>query len=247
MGKKPVGMNWKNVNSVDDTCRRRKKRLNPSVSDAQRRLEEIAVGVVNYLRLSGERIGGCSYGSERIYTVPENLAELHALFCRLHLQEYGVPLLFTQPDIARAYYEARKRNYEHLRDGVPIPRGDKELPLFGEIRQDTPIATVYAYWGRNQNADRRLVKIGYTGDELGAYLHRLQRMYDPRLLASKPGSESDERAEKARWHRHLAEGREWFWPVPELFEALKREWRITQEFNSIANEALGEWKAKTIR
>ena len=96
------------------------------------------------------------------------------------------------------------------------------------------MATIYAYWGSNQIAQRRLVKIGYTAQDLGAYLRNLERAFDPILLATRPGGRHEEKMEHAKWHVHLAEGREWFYPVPNLLDYLRREWRVTPTFEELA-------------
>lgn len=57
------------------------------------------------------------------------------------------------------------------------------------------------------------VKIGYTTD-----LHRRMRQYPPtsRLLAVEPGTRKLETARHSLFRAHLAHGREWFTPNPEL-------------------------------
>jgi hypothetical protein len=74
------------------------------------------------------------------------------------------------------------------------------------------------------------VKIGYTSADLGEYLRRLERQYDPLLLATIPGGRNEEKVQHARWRHWLAEGREWFFPTPAMFEAFRRDWRIADDF-----------------
>ena len=155
----------------------------------------------------------------------------------LYQREYGEAMPFAAQNIIDTYGGVRKGNYERMRDGVSIPR--EYHPLFGDTSEDgEPIAIVYAYWGSNQKAKRRLIKIGYTSQDLATYLRNLQRAYDPRLMATRCGGRHEEDIEHALYRLSLAEGREWFYPTPAMFDTFRRVWDVTPEFDIIAEEAL---------
>ena len=203
------------------------------------KLATICKGVINYLRMAGETICGFTYGSESVYTDEQAKTELYKMVVARHCSAYGQPPDFTPDEVGRIYRDVRKGNYKICRDGGLIQ--SEYYPLFGDDEDlSKPISTIYTYWGSNQKAHRRLIKIGYTDKPLGEYLRRLERQYDPQLLASQCGGEADEKRELARWRRFLAEGREWFFPVQTMFDTFRREWKITADFDRIMREALKE-------
>lgn len=209
---------------------------------AKNKLVQACEEVMSYLRLSGLRINGVSYGSEKLYVMQENKSQLYAMVCQRHFERFGHSLSATADEIALTYAGVRKGNYERLRDGKPIKR-EAHHPLFGIPTESVPVAVVYAYWGRNQIADTRLVKIGYTFQDLRTYLRSLERQYDPRLLATRCGGYGEEQAEHAKCRMYLEEGDEWYRPCPAIFAYLRRDWNLDPQFEDIVKEALAMWDA----
>jgi hypothetical protein len=144
---------------------------------------------------------------------------------------------FGLDDVAQMWHGVRRGNYKTLRDGKPIAKDVHSLPLFDE--PDVSICAVnYVYWGRNQKFDGRLVKVGYTAGDLASYLKKLGRMYDPILMASRPGDKDDENAFHLQWRHFVADGKEWYWAHNPMFDAFRRDWQLVADFEAIAKEAL---------
>lgn len=205
-----------------------------------RRLWECCGGIMNYLLDSGWTINGVPYGSSLLFQEPENLVELHRQVAMRYYDAYKERFPFSNPDVAIAYEAQRKAKYRIFRDGKQVPRD--HLPLFKDDVDDScpkPVSTIYAYWGCNQNVHRRLIKIGYTGQNLQRYLSSLKRQHDPKLLSSKCGDEPQERREHHRWRDLLYEGREWFRPDEELIQYL-RTWNMDKDFEAVAKAALDD-------
>ena len=206
-------------------------------TQTRNQLREVAWGYMYYLRQSDVRVNGYTYGSENLYIQQESLTVLYAEIQRRYMETYGVALSATPADVATAWKDVRKRNYKTLRDQTAITT-DPQLRLFDNDDDRVQTATVYAYWGRNQIADKRLVKIGYTSEPVAVYLHRLKRQYDPLLLATKCGGRQEEKKEHGTWARFLAEGNEWFTPSPLMFRTFESEWDLAAGYNTLKDEIL---------
>lgn len=148
---------------------------------------------------------------------------------------------FGLEDVASRYGDCRRRNFKTLRDNKPIRKDWHALPLFGDP-EVSPTVVLYAYWGRNQILDRRIVKVGYTSELLAKYLRSLGRQYDPKLMASCPGSKDDEDRFHVNWKQFVAEppggSREWYWATELMFNLFRREWTLDSQFDVLAEEAL---------
>jgi hypothetical protein len=202
------------------------------------RLIRACESVLNWLKLGNVLLNGISYGSDDLLADPQASNELLGWIQKQHMSFYGNMPKFPPASMLMTYTAARKGNYQALRDGIPIKRENNNRPLFG--LQDTgPVAVVYAYIGRNQSVhvDKRVLKIGYTSDDLGEYLRRLERQYHPELLGSRPGDKADEIAEHGKWRRHCIDGREWYAPVDEIFNSLRHSMKIVSNFDEIAARA----------
>lgn len=193
--------------------------------------------VLNWLRLGGVTIAGATYGSDHVVLSSEGREELYRYVFERYYKLAGKAMPFTVDIVAKTYSGCRKGNYENLRDGKAITKGCRALPLFGELEDDV-VATVYAYWGSNQKAGRRLIKIGYTEQELTKYLRTLERAYDPRLMAQRCGGRPEEQEIHRAWSRFRAEGREWYWATEAMFDSFRRDWKTTEEFEVLVEEAL---------
>jgi len=90
----------------------------------------------------------------------------------------------------------------------------------------------------NARANRRLIKIGWTSQDLDKYLRSKAISHDPILLGSRGGSWHDEQAEHLRFRMYLADGREWYFPRPALLDAIQREYDTTEDFDTIRDEML---------
>jgi len=195
-------------------------------------------GVLNWLRLSGATINGKTYGSDEIIIRQDSREELYQYICERYFKLTGAARAPFSVDVAaQTYSGVRKGNYELLRDGKPIKKGFESMPLFGVMDDDIP-ATLYAYWGANQKAGMRLVKVGYTTKILADYLRSLDRAYNPKLLAHKPGDYTDEQELHRTWSRFRAEGREWYYATEVMFDSFRRGWKVTEDFELLAEEAL---------
>lgn len=196
-------------------------------------------GALTYLNQADGDIDGHTYGEDWILFEPKAAALLVALIDDCHRRRYCEQRPHTVPPwrVLHTYVQCRKKNYESMRDNKPISAD--WTPLFGDAMEDAePIAVVYAYWGRNQVVDRRLVKIGYTSKKLSTYLEGLRRAHDPVLLAHQPGDRSTERSEHVKYRPLLAEGREWFEPTPAMLEDFRREWNVVPGFDGLVPKIL---------
>jgi hypothetical protein len=133
---------------------------------------------------------------------------------------------FWPDEKIRFHFEsAPKGRYKEFKNGQ-IALGPR--PLLGEDEVEN-CATIYAYSGTYATLKgQRLIKIGYTAQNLRRYLASKRDEYDPQWLASMPGSESLEDKIHAQWECQLARRDEWYWPVSEL-----RAW-IQAEFELLA-------------
>lgn len=90
-----------------------------------------------------------------------------------------------------------------------------ERPLLG-IKEGA--GTIYAWTEQLQTYPSRLIKIGHTEKLISDYIRPLVDHRNPKLLATRPGTESEERAMHRKWKSILAARREYFHPTPELAE-----------------------------
>jgi hypothetical protein len=201
-------------------------------------LRRTCEALLNYLKLGGMRLCGISYGSDKLLTNPDASQELYKRILQEYSKRTGERCPFKLHEVLDAYGQCRKGNYKALRDGQPI-QNEPDLPLFGKSVKG-PTAVLYAYLGHNARQKRRLIKIGYTSQDLTTYLKSKVIQHDPQLLASRCGGIEDEHAEHVRWDRILADGREWFFATTMLLDAMRREWDVTDNFEELAEQALKE-------
>jgi hypothetical protein len=199
--------------------------------------------MLSYLSLSRTTVAGWTYGSERMLIHSEGRNELHMLLSRRYMERYGEVCSLSMEVILDLYSQARKKNFETLRDGEAIRHSNDTLSLFPEtadIEETNPVATVYAYWGHNARRHRCLVKIGYTTQDLRTYLKSKEIAHQPFLFGTRCGGRTEEKAEHARWARYKVHGteREWFYPTHVMFAAFRIEWQVTADFEKIVEEAL---------
>lgn len=203
-----------------------------------RRLINACQDELNYLKLREMRLCGYTYGSESLLIHKEPREELYKRIVTRFIAISGTMCPFSIDDVIDAYSGCRKRNYVALRDGKAIEPEPDRL-LFG-IVNDGPVATVYAYLGHNARQKKRLIKIGYTSQNLTEYLRGKVIQHDPQLMATKCGGRKEEAAEHARWDRYRADGREWYYATDAMLSAFKREWDVTAEFDLLSTQALAE-------
>jgi hypothetical protein len=194
--------------------------------------------VLNYLKLNEMRLGGHTYGSDMLLIDNESRQALFAMIQKQYLDMFGGICPLGIDDTLKTYSGCRKRNYVALRDGQPIHR-EEGRSLFG-IEDTGPIATVYAYLGWNARAERRLIKIGYTAQNLTQYLRTKDIPHNPKLMATRCGGRKEEQREHAKWSRYLADGREWFWATDAMIADFRNNWDITADFETLAAAALQE-------
>jgi len=186
-------------------------------------------------------IQGATYGSRFILNTPSGRAELHARFNELYTRVWGDrPPLCTDDQLACDYEQERAGNYKNLRDAKAIKRLAEEYPLLDSLRVEEPIATLYLTLGRNQNVQGYVVKIGYTGEQVDAYIATRFRQYGERIMATACGAKPEERAELAKWTRYLVDGDEWFQPVDAIFDHYRHNpmWDCRPEYEVLVKEAI---------
>lgn len=198
----------------------------------------VCEAVLNYLKLNEMRLGGYTYGSDMLLIHSEARQQLFMMIQKRYLEMFGGLLPIGIDETLSAYSDARKRNYTALRDGKAIHR-EGGRTLFG-IEDSGPVATVYAYLGSNARANRRLIKIGYTAQNLSSYLRGKEIAHNPQLMATRCGGRKEEHTEHAKWTRYLADGREWFWATDAMLADFRKNWDTTPDFEDIAKAALKE-------
>lgn len=202
-----------------------------------RRLKQTVGGLLNYYKASKSDICGFTYGSDKIFIDQDARRELQKQAAERYMQDHGTSMPFTIDEVQGIWTDTRKGRYKDLRDGKPIENTSDDMPLFG-VERDEPVSVIYAYWGQNQIAGRRLVKIGYTSQDLQTYLNNLRRQYDPKLLATKPGGRVDEQKEHLRYRGLLAEGREWFEPSRLMLADFRSTWKTVPHFDLLCDELI---------
>lgn len=201
--------------------------------------------VMSWLKLSGKKVCGFTYGSERMLLDVQAREELYRLLCKRHMDLCGEMPMYGIDRMMMLYSDVRKGNYERLRDGKPIRSAETQPGMFGDPEPQGGVATVYAYIGWNARAERRCVKVGYTGDPLAEYLKKKVIAHNPELLASRCGGRQEEKIELDIFRNFLHDGDEWFRPVPPIFSRLRDErtgWATERGFELIAARAMNEWK-----
>lgn len=211
-------------------------------ADGKIKFATILHGLLNYLRLSGTLIQGATYGSRKILNTPNGRAELHARFNDLYSRIYGsrAPLC-TDDQLANDYEQERAGNFEKLRDAEAIKRLVELYPLLADsLKSEEPIATLYLTLGRNQNVAGPVVKIGYTCQQVDAYIASRFRQHGERIMATACGAKPEEAAELAKWKRYLADGDEWFHPVDAIFDHYRHNpmWDRRPQYEALVREAL---------
>ncbi len=207
---------------------------------------------LSYLASSGVTIYGLSYGSDRFSDIEEAGEVLANLVRRLHFETYGQHLLTKSTrQIVGIYRTARKANFKRCpgksRDGTqrmftPFVKEMDSFPLI-DGDDDSYSATVYAYYGRVATFPQRLVKIGYTTQELRRYLSSKRIPHKPQLLATRPGGRNAEDLEKAKWSLYLREGNEWFEPSRTMFRYFEQDdmWQTDSMYGMRVTQIASEW------
>jgi hypothetical protein len=120
-------------------------------------------------------------------------------------------------DVAKVFVGCRKGNYKRLRDCKIIPS------------TVDPGSVVYGALGCIANHDGRLMKIGYTEQNLKRYLRSKRIQSDFILVASYPGGHTEENEAHLALQSFLVEGREWFAKRREVFEYMADEGWVLEE------------------
>ena len=206
-------------------------------------ISDAITDVVNYLFVTR---GGTSEGpgSHLWFTDPLRKLRLYNWTDSRVMERGGVSLAELQlsPDeIAHRVESRRKQGYKKLAKGLLLSSRPKGF--FGGQVLDVS-AVVYAYYGSVATRQKRLVKIGYTTQELRTYLNGKRILHKPVLLGDMPGGRETESRILNMWGAQLEEGREWFRPSKELFSWMDKtsEFSTTGDFKNIAIQALTEWE-----
>lgn len=195
--------------------------------DDKRTLDYVAQGVLDYLRNTNRSYGSSSWMNEKF-------PELRRLFDGLFKKLTGAHVTDHWDDnqIRKAYEDKRKWGYRELRDARPLVT---DRPLLGIV---DGCSVLYAYSGRIATVQGRLLKLGFTGQNLEDYLRGLRLKHDPILLASKPGDQEDEAAMLRRWRHRVADGDEWHWPELDICNWVKDNFdTVVSDFDRIAEDA----------
>jgi len=104
----------------------------------------------------------------------------------------------------------RKRGYKELQRAHKTktrPNLNGMQPLFPECEN----GTIYAYICERASLMFRVVKLGYTGDEINSYLRQYKEDRNPQLLATMPGDKALEAQFHRTWSTACASGREFYY------------------------------------
>lgn len=209
----------------------------------ENKLRRVIANYMNYMTLSGHTIIGYSYGQDSLLHNPIARSAVFSMIAKQYHAEYGETIPSDMDTVCGMWSKVRKGNYKTWRDGMAVP--NESHPLFGDTAEDAqPIAVVYAYWGRNQDYDGWLVKIGYTGDDLCDYLRGKEIQHSPKLLAHRCGGKDEEAHQHRKWRALRRSNREWFAPSNALFDEFARDWDTAHDFAELRVKIMKEWKEK---
>lgn len=186
--------------------------------DTMNTLGRACLDVINFRKAMGR-----PYASDRLLTVdfPFLRREINQAFQRLtgHRIEHSV-IKLSDGDIVLQYNRVRKGHYKVLASGKAVI---SDRPLFDDSTEGSCI--VYAYTARIAKwPGLRVVKLGFTCQNIDDYLRAKRIAHDPKLLATMSGDEALETRFKQKWRHRLADGNEWFWPERDLFEWIVGEY-----------------------
>jgi len=169
-------------------------------------------------------------GSEKHYTLLMQKSELR--IARRFLELTGIELhdwdgYHGRDWLAFQIARMRKHGYKELkraRKQGTRPELNGIQPLFRECED----GLIYAYICKIPEFHFRVVKIGYTGDDINAYL-KAYRDREPQLLATMPGDIGSEQAIHRQWSRRLAARREFYHLTFDLRDWIARTFTDFQE------------------
>lgn len=178
---------------------------------------------------TGRNLSGLKYGSHRLLTteffvIKRLLNREYRRMTGRTIDQSAVRISDDElrckwEDIRKGWYKVHKKKVARV-----TPR-----PLFGETEG---AAIVYAYSGLiTTYPGLRIVKLGYTAQEVAGYLRAKKRQHDPKLLATTIGDKQLESEFLRKWSHIKCDGNEWFWPTRELFN-----W-ISDVYDFIADDA----------
>lgn len=156
--------------------------------------------------------------------------------CRVRLDEC---MWYSDTMLRETWHACRRRGLNMLK-GVLLLITDHR-PLFDGI-DPTPGCIVYAYSGKIAKVAWRVVKLGYTDQNLDKYLRSKRIAHDPILLANTPGDLPLEDSFKAQWRHLLADGKEWFHPDRSILDWIPTVFgTVEPTFRTRATEAYEEY------
>lgn len=214
------------------------------------KMYETCAELMQWAQGSKHKFNGFPYGSERLLINSDAMEELRALLEVKHLTRTGKLPIWTIEIIAILWMDIRKGNYKTLSNREPIlkPTKDKRqlflFPDIDKIEKTGPSHTIYAYIGHLPKLPR-VIKIGYTSQDLDTYLKTKNIYHEPVLLSSKCGDKMEERALHATFVRQLVCGREWFSPVPQMLDEFTNQhhgWSPEKGIDEMFAKVLTEWE-----
>ena len=192
-----------------------------------------------------QQSGRCYAGKIVLQDWPILRLEINREYQKLtgHRLEHSV-VKFTDFELQHQYECVRKGYHKVRSKGHAVVN---ELPLFGETEGS---CLIYAYTGLvAKYPNVRLIKIGYTRQNLRDYLAGKRIQHEPKLLAYTSGDEQDEKRYKSKWKRaeRVADGNEWLWPesdvvdwIVDTYDSLETDFRKRA---AEAEQSLREYKA----
>jgi len=167
--------------------------------------------VMNYRKAMGK-----PYGSHKLLT--ENFHFLKREINREYIRLTGMGLDHSvvrksDMELQCLWEDVRKGHYKIRAKGNAV-RHDR--PLFGETEG---ACIVYAHTALiAKHPGLRVIKIGFTTQNVDDYLRGKRIACDPKLLATMCGDEQLESRFKQKWRHRRADGNEWFFPEREMFD-----------------------------
>lgn len=183
--------------------------------DTKQTLGRACLDIQNYRKSNGR-----VYGSPRLLTTEwESLRRpLEKQFQKLTGLRFDQSAnKWTDSEIQLLYEEVRKGYYKVHRDGKAIL---SDRPLFGFVDGEV---TLYAHTAWISDEKAWVIKVGYTSGLVKDLLSKRERAHTPKLLATTPGSKSDEDHFHRKWKRRVASGNEWYWPENDIAEYIASE------------------------
>lgn len=211
-------------------------------SDNMGTLDRAILNVQNARQIAGKPYAG------KILTqdFPTLRREINKEFTKLsgHRLEHSI-IKITDFEIQDRYESVRKGHYKVRKRGLAVM---SDRPLFGETEG---ASLIYAHTARIPKYPSVLVvKLGITRSPLREYLAKKRIYCDPKLLAYTSGDDVDEKRYKAMWRQRgrVADGNEWLWPEPDVFEWLIETFDhiepLFHVLRSEAAESLAEYRRK---